>query len=212
METSETGLTIDELAERFELRPRTIHFYIAQGLLPSPGTRGRGVRYGEEHQLRLEVITQLTDRHVPLAEIKERLDGLTTEELRRLVEEERRRTESLKRAGNEPSPRSYIAALLEQARSTPADARDVSDVPREFDDAPEDSGQAAAHFRRVEERRALNRQLGPRSRRAQAWRRWELAPGVELHVSDEGERRYGRLIKRLLKVAEEHEEGQGDDK
>src|SRR5437016_2860862 len=197
METNDTGLTIDELAARFKVSPRTIHFYIAQGLLPSPGTRGRGVRYGEEHQLRLEVITQLTDRHVPLAEIKERLDGLTTEELRRLVEEERRQTEALKRARSEPSPRSYIAALLEQARSTPAAPREVSDAP-EISDAPEDSSQGAAHFRRVEERRALNRQLGPRSRRAQAWRRWELAPGVELHASDEGERRYGRLIKRLL--------------
>ena len=196
METSETGLTIDELAERFGLRPRTIYFYITQGLLPSPGTRGRGVRYGEEHQLRLEVITHLTRRHVPLAEIKERLDGLTTEELRRLVEEERRQTEDLKRAKREPSPRSYIAALLEQARSAPVDAAD----------APGDSSRGAAHVRRTGSGPDASR------RRGQAWRRWEIAPGVELHASDVGERRYGTLIKRLLRVAREHEEGQGDGK
>jgi hypothetical protein len=35
---------------------------------------------------------------------------------------------------------------------------------------------------------------------------------VELHASNEGERRYGMLIKRLLQVADEHEEGQGDGK
>jgi DNA-binding transcriptional MerR regulator len=196
METSDSGLTIDELAERFELRPRTIHFYITQGLLPSPGTRGRGVRYGEEHQLRLELITHLTRRHVPLAEIKERLDGLTTEELRRLVEEERRQTEDLKLAKREPSSRSYVAALLKQARSAHTDAAD----------APEDSGRGAAHFRRAGSEPDASR------RRGQAWRRWELAPGVELHASDMGERRYRTLIKRLLQVAEEHEEGQGDDK
>src|SRR5436305_3040416 len=119
METNESGLTIDELVERFELRPRTIHFYIMQGLLRSP-RRGRGARYGEEHQLRLEVIRQLTDRHVPLAEIKKRLPlNLPLEELRRLVEDVRRQAEDLERTRSEPSPRGYIAALLEQARSTP---------------------------------------------------------------------------------------------
>jgi DNA-binding transcriptional MerR regulator len=201
METNESGLTIDELAERFELRPRTIHFYITQGLLPSPSTRGYRARYGEEHQLRLEVIAQLRSRHVPLAEIKERLPlhRLPMEELRRLVEEVRRQAEDLERARNEPSPRSYIAALLEQARSAPA-------APRVAFDTPEDSGQGAAHFWRMGSGPDASR------RRGQAWRRWELAPGVELHASDEGERRYGRLIKRLLQVAEEHEEGQGDDK
>jgi DNA-binding transcriptional MerR regulator len=212
VETSKTGLTIDELAERFELRPRTIHFYIAQGLLPSPGTRGRSVRYGEEHQLRLEVIRQLTRRHVPLAEIKERLRGLSTEELRRLVEEERRQTEGLERARGDPSPQGYIAALLEQARLAPSEARATAPSRSAASEAREDSGQVPGRIPHAARSWRTRSEPDASRRRAQAWRRWEIAPGVELHASNEGERRYGTLIKRLLQVADEHEEGQGNGK
>jgi DNA-binding transcriptional MerR regulator len=210
MATSDTGLTIDELAERFELRPRTIHFYIAQGLLPSPGTRGRSVRYGEEHQLRLEVIRQLTRRHVPLAEIKERLRGLSTEELRRLVEEERRQTEGLERARGEPSPQGYIAALLEQARSAPTEARATAAPRSASPEMREGSGRVLGRIPPAARSWRTGSAPDASRRRVQAWRRWEIAPGVELHASDEGERRYGTLIKRLLQAADEHEEGHGD--
>lgn len=212
METSEPGLTIDELAARFELRPRTIHFYIAQGLLPSPGMRGRSVRYGEDHQLRLEVVRHLTRRHVPLAEIKERLRDLTTEELRRLVEEERRQTEALERARGEPSPQGYIAALLEQARSAPSEARATPALRSAPPEAREGSGRVPGRIPPAARSWRSGSEPDASRRRVQAWRRWQIAPGVELHASDEGERRYGTLIKRLLQVADEPEQGQGDGK
>ena len=39
-----------------------------------------------------------------------------------------------------------------------------------------------------------------------AWRRVELAPGVELHIEARAERRYRTLIDRLLRVSKEHDE------
>jgi hypothetical protein len=35
---------------------------------------------------------------------------------------------------------------------------------------------------------------------ASAWRRVELAPGVELHIEEEAERRYRPFIERLLQT------------
>jgi hypothetical protein len=35
------------------------------------------------------------------------------------------------------------------------------------------------------------------------WRRWSLAPGIELHVRDDASARHGRLIRRLRRVAAE---------
>ena len=35
----------------------------------------------------------------------------------------------------------------------------------------------------------------------EAWQRWELAPGVELHVRADAERRHRRLVERLLRIA-----------
>ena len=45
----EQSLTIEELAERAETSVRTIRFYIAEGLLPGPGARGKAASYSGEH-------------------------------------------------------------------------------------------------------------------------------------------------------------------
>jgi hypothetical protein len=41
---------------------------------------------------------------------------------------------------------------------------------------------------------------------AEAWQRWELAPGVELQVRAEAARRYRDLIRRVLEAAREAQE------
>ena len=39
------GLIVDEVAARAGVTPRTIHYYVAQGLLPGPGKQGPRTRY-----------------------------------------------------------------------------------------------------------------------------------------------------------------------
>jgi DNA-binding transcriptional MerR regulator len=75
-----------DLAEIAGVTPRTVRYYIAQGLLPSPGRLGPGTRYGAEHLARLRLIKKLQDQHLPLADIRHRLDTLSDEELTELAD------------------------------------------------------------------------------------------------------------------------------
>jgi DNA-binding transcriptional MerR regulator len=65
--------TLQHLADLADVTPRTIRYYIAQGLLPSPGA-GAGARYGEHHLERLRLIRRLQRSHLPLAEIRAQLN------------------------------------------------------------------------------------------------------------------------------------------
>ena len=66
--------TLQQLADEAGVTPRTIRYYIAQGLLASPGA-GSGARYTDAHLERLRLIRQLQRNHLPLAEIRKQLTG-----------------------------------------------------------------------------------------------------------------------------------------
>lgn len=57
------GLTIEELAERVGLRPRTITKYVALRLLPPPEPHGRHTRYDRAHLARLLFLRELKFLH-----------------------------------------------------------------------------------------------------------------------------------------------------
>lgn len=69
------ALDLAELCDRTGVTVRTVRYYVQQGLLPSPGT-GPTARYGQEHLDRLQLIRRLQKEHLPLAEIRHRLDAL----------------------------------------------------------------------------------------------------------------------------------------
>jgi DNA-binding transcriptional MerR regulator len=87
MTTDEGAMELRELAERAGVTPRTVRYYIAQGLLPPPSSRGPGATYGGEHLDRLRLIRRLQDEHLPLAEIRKQLEGLEDEEVSGLLRE-----------------------------------------------------------------------------------------------------------------------------
>lgn len=66
--------TLQQLADEAGVTPRTIRYYIAQGLLASPGA-GSSARYSDAHLERLRLIRQLQRNHLPLAEIRKQLAG-----------------------------------------------------------------------------------------------------------------------------------------
>ncbi len=80
------GLGISELAMSVGVTPRTVRYYVAEGLLPAPGGSGQHRVYTEEHLLRLQAIGRLKEAYLPLGEIRRRLDGASLEELRRIAE------------------------------------------------------------------------------------------------------------------------------
>lgn len=180
MQDQEVELGIEDLAERVGVSVRTIRFYIAEGLLPGPDGRGKAATYGAEHLLRLRLIRRLVEQRLPLAEIGQRVPALSIRDVEALLREEDRRAAELERAAGAPSPRAYVSALLDQAQAYGFRASAVQSEP------------ARAYF------------VPPAceaSPQAEEWRRWELAPGVELHVRAGAELRQQRLIEKILRAA-----------
>jgi DNA-binding transcriptional MerR regulator len=184
-------LTVEELADRAGVSVRTVRFYISEGLLPGPGTRGRQAAYGEDHLLRLRLIRRLADRRVPLAEIKAQLERLSPEDLRALLAQEERQSVEEQRSAR--APKAYISALLERARSS----KPPPSAPMLGASLPAGTlGQASRPYERPEpgqDDRAL-------------WRRYLLAPGVELQVRADLVERYRTLIERLRALVRESAE------
>ena len=73
--------SLKELSRLADVTPRTIRFYIEQGLLPSPGQSGPSTRYTDEHFQLLRMIKKLQLAHFPLAEIRNRLRTLTSDQM-----------------------------------------------------------------------------------------------------------------------------------
>ena len=184
--TGETRLNINELSARTGVPVRTIHYYLAEGILPSPGARGKAARYGEEIVLRLRLVRRLVEQRMPLADIKARLSGLPADDMRRLLDEDDRRQSRLEQAAMAGSPREYLAARMEPARST----------------LPAASARRRAQLVQRTPPLYQTREVPPAAPpRAETWSRWQLAPGVELHASQSGLARFGALVERLLQLA-----------
>ena len=184
---NEQTYTIEELAERVGTPVRTIRFYIAEGLLSGPGTRGKAASYSGEHLLRLRLIRRLSEQRVPLAEMRELLSRLSAEEEQALLDEEDERAMQRDRAAQAPSPKEYLGTLLQQAQA----ARQPAATPLPAPAAP--SSDSAERYSRPAN--ALPNQP------ADVWQRWELAPGVELHVRVDAADQQRPLIERLLWAA-----------
>jgi DNA-binding transcriptional MerR regulator len=80
--------SLSELCKATDATPRTVRYYVQQGLLPSPGTTGPGARYSEGHLDRLRLIKQLQRGHLPLSEIRSRLAALSDDDVRAALAQE----------------------------------------------------------------------------------------------------------------------------
>jgi DNA-binding transcriptional MerR regulator len=83
----EAQFKIDELAEATDLSRRTIHHYIAEGLIPrARGGAGPAAYYDEEHYLRLRLLTRLKAMGLSMGTIRDSLNDLSLEEMREILE------------------------------------------------------------------------------------------------------------------------------
>lgn len=80
--TDEREYTLDELSTLADVTPRTVRYYIVEGLLPPPLTTGRNATYSQEHLDRLNAIASMKEMYLPLREIRHRLNTLTPEQMR----------------------------------------------------------------------------------------------------------------------------------
>ena len=175
-----------ELSDRAGVSQRTVRYYIQQGLLPSPETRGPGAHSGPEHLDRLRLIRRLQKEHLPLAEIRRRLEELDPAEIRRIVERPPAR-----KPGN---ARDYIRGVLSE-RAPRLSAPMMLEPPAAGMEMPPALRESSASF--FGAATGLPRKPAARSQ----WDRIPLGPDVELHVRRPLTREQNRQIERLMEAA-----------
>ena len=173
-----------ELSDRAGVSQRTVRYYIQQGLLPSPETRGPGAHYGPEHLDRLRLIRRMQREHLPLAEIRRRLEALDPAEIRRLAE-------------HSPMPkddaRDYIRGVLSEGAPSLSPRRVRTKL-----EAPAVTEASLSFF----ETSAVPAPASPKQAPVRSqWDRIPLGPDIELHVRRPLTREQNRQIERLLQAA-----------
>src|SRR5262245_51910890 len=98
-----TQYSLADLCDLADVTPRTVRYYIAQGLLRPPTGAGPATRYDDGHLNRLRLIRRLQREHLPLAEIRNRLAAVSDEEAEAFARE---------RAPVVDSASDYIARVL----------------------------------------------------------------------------------------------------
>jgi DNA-binding transcriptional MerR regulator len=126
--------SLADLARLADVTTRTIRYYVAQGLLPSPEAAGPATRYGEGHLARLLLIKRLQRDHLPLAEIRGRLERMGDEEVRVLLDA----TDSV---APEPSQSGqetlfYVRALMAKSGVSPRRQERAAETPAAYPAAP----------------------------------------------------------------------------
>jgi len=104
-------IELQDLCAAMDVTPRTVHFYVQQGLLPGPDGAGRGAKYSKRHLIRLRLVRRLQKEHLPLAEIRRRLDALSDKEVEALLE-----TTASDKVARE-SALDYVRSVLSAERS-----------------------------------------------------------------------------------------------
>lgn len=188
---SVTDFDIKELCAKARVTPRTVHFYIQQGLLPPPGSVGPGARYGEGHVSRLRLIRLLQKQHLPLAEIAKRTKGLTDAQVDALVAETKAR-----RAEGRGSALDYIRGVLEEPKE-PSWKMSVLGAPS-----------AVRAYSRMDADAPVP--APPAAPARSQWERFSFADGIELHVrrplSRIEQRRLEKLVSAARTIFEDSEE------
>jgi DNA-binding transcriptional MerR regulator len=180
----DAAYSLPDLCGLADVTPRTVRYYIAQGLLRSPGTSGSGARYDDGHLARLRLIRRLQREHLPLAEIRARLAALTDGDAIAQAEGPAELPAD--------SALDYIRGVLgggvlraspgTMQKAAPPAGAVMSLAPPAMDvAAPEVEAPAASD----------------RSH----WERYTLAPDVELHVRRPLTRSQNRAVARLVETA-----------
>jgi DNA-binding transcriptional MerR regulator len=219
--------SLTDLARLADVTPRTVRYYVAQGLLPSPEAAGPATRYGEGHLARLRLIRRLQREHLPLAEIRVRLERRGDDEIQALLD-----------AADDATPQppigtdatlAYVRELMTRAGVAPI----FYDQPADED---EDSGGQGAGHRPIPDGFPLRGPSGgappaapmpapravpahpalpvavpspsgpePRSTTGDrtTWERLVISPDVELHVRRPLDRATNKRVDRLERIARE---------
>jgi DNA-binding transcriptional MerR regulator len=174
------ALTIAELAERAGVTPRTIRYYVAEGLLPPPGGSGQHRVYGQAHLDRLQAIRNLKAAYLPLHEIRRKLVAAYPYADVNALRSARSVVPTDASAPPPTDPGGVGAAAVSTAAPTTGQA---ASLPFGFGQRPQ--------VGRIEIYEPTE----------SVWHRYTLAPGIELHYQETTDPALSAAIERLIREA-----------
>jgi DNA-binding transcriptional MerR regulator len=192
---TDSHYTLADLARVTGVTPRTVRYYIAQGLLPGANETGPGASYDERHLARLRLIRELQREHLPLAEIRSRLAGLADADVSELLSAQVARAE-----GPAGSALDYIRGLLGTPREKPPSNLMRVAASRSAPSAPLMKSQASG-MDVVSDGAAAAEATKPSAERRSQWDRIALTDDIELHVRRPLSRQDNRRLERLITIA-----------
>ena len=189
---TEEQLLIGELARRAGVTVRTIRYYISEGLLPAPSTKGRYTAYDDSYVARIRLIQQWKKAYLPLREIRARLAILSDDDVQA----------ELARLGDDPT------AIAESAEEYVEQVMRPAFFMEEQPPSPRMLAHRAAppvHFHQVVPDDTLNcymelPQPAPASQQTESWQRIILEDGIELHLRQPTSPEQVQKIVRLLEI------------
>jgi len=200
--------SLQELAEAAGVSPRTVRYYISEGLLPPPVQAGARSFYSRPQLDRLLLIGLLKDAFLPLKEIRRRLAALGDNELREALEE-------AQRAGTHDKEAAVELASTSWAPPEPVqEAMPFAAAPRQIRESRDDAldyinrvlGEHKAPRPPIVPSRPRPQPLPPLPHRPpspdRTWRRLPIGDDAELVVSDELYHRRKERIDALITWAE----------
>ena len=190
---------ISELAALADVSPRTIRYYVQEGILPQPEIRGKYAVFTDEDRNRLELVKRLKEAYLPLNRIRELLEALDDRKIVALLAE------------FDQDPVSALSSLQALPVFNPLTVEYAPAL------SPEESAgmkeNALDYIYQVRDRQQL-REAGPsRFQRFSAqpaedtapateqWQHLILAPGLELHIRQPVSSSLQPLIDRILQLA-----------
>jgi len=182
--------SLTELADLAGVTPRTVRYYMSQGLLPSPGASGPGAKYDDTHLGRLRLVRRLQREHLPLADIRQRLAGLDDTAIATLTEA------PIELADPQDSALDYIRRVLGPPQVQPNRHLAMKRLPlRAYSLATEPVTDVPIP-------NTLSVEPAPgRSFERSQWERIPLAPDIELHVRRPLPRPLAKQVDRLVSIA-----------
>jgi DNA-binding transcriptional MerR regulator len=189
----EPRYSLTELADLAGVTPRTVRYYISQGLLAVEAAPGPGPKYDDGHLARLRLIRRLQREHQPLAEIRRQLDTVDDSTILALAESDEPRITP------PDSALDYIRRLtggptthrIAEAPVSALYARQSMEAPVVGSVIP---ASAPAH------EPAPAAPASSKLERSQ-WERIELAPDIELHIRRPSSRATAKRVDRLIAIA-----------
>lgn len=189
-------LTLEDLAVQSGLTLRTLRFYMQEGLLPGPETRGKYARYSQQHLDRLELIRRMKDLRLPLQEIRQLLDNMSLEEMSQLRRYQDEIARKLNRKMNAMNDLNQINEKPSSALDYIHSIQDGRENFKAYQQPKQPMPMANAVRPLMLKQVTLARPQAPAGQ--ETWRRIQLADGIELNVRETDDQHEKQQLEQLI--------------